>query len=570
MKKALTILLAVMMIVSIAAVAPFSASAAGTLAVGQVAEDYVPEGEAIYDAYDFEHMAPNGVYYLAADITVSETYADLFTGTLDGNGKTITTSVPLFAMFGGTVKNVTLEGAVSLAFGDTTGYAAVVACQVPAQKVTFVNICNNATLTADGNKSGSSTGALVGYGSGDCDILVEDCENNANITGPGQTGAFIGYVQGKTLTIKNCVNNGDEIKSTANYAGGIISRFGKNDSTKDFRCNIYDCVNNATVQSYKDQAGGIVGYAVGVYDIQRCVNNGDIFGALYGDKLNVSGSAGGIVGSGSKYDNGFVVKQCVNFGVITARSQGKDKKNLGKAAYAGGIAGKSGTDKGAVTTFQYIGCVNFGKVVRTGNAYATNSSVDGASGIIGYLYGGSTNNGVFYCVNFGEVELNNTIKRKDGTLNVAAGLIAYFNGTKTFVTNNINVGSISVTGNNNNNATYCVELFYNKSADGVTSEYAYGNFAWEGTTNAIAVNGAADPCYTLIKDHDELEAMAEVQVDWIANTMDKDYEVIIPGGAFEYDDTPATGDAMVYVAIALAVSVLSVVALVVVKKKENN
>ena len=113
MKKALVILLALTMVMSMFAMVPASA-ADEELAVGQVAADYKPEGEAIKTADDFYNMKADGKYYLDADITIDDSYYDSFTGTFDGNGKTITTSATIFDYLDGTVKNLTVSGAVTL------------------------------------------------------------------------------------------------------------------------------------------------------------------------------------------------------------------------------------------------------------------------------------------------------------------------------------------------------------------------------------------------------------------------------------------------------------------------
>ena len=89
MRKTFSLILSVIMVLSL-------------FTVGAVAA----EGTAINSAEDFKNMTADGKYYLAADITVSETYAGTFTGTLDGNGKTVTVSAPMFEQMNGTVKNL--------------------------------------------------------------------------------------------------------------------------------------------------------------------------------------------------------------------------------------------------------------------------------------------------------------------------------------------------------------------------------------------------------------------------------------------------------------------------------
>ena len=94
MRKTLSIVLGLIMIVSLFS---FGTSAA--------------EGEAIKDAAGFAAMKEDGKYYLDADISISASYDKNFVGVLDGNGHTVTVTAPLFAEFGGTVKNLTMAGA---------------------------------------------------------------------------------------------------------------------------------------------------------------------------------------------------------------------------------------------------------------------------------------------------------------------------------------------------------------------------------------------------------------------------------------------------------------------------
>lgn len=68
------------------------------------------DGSAISSSSDFMDMLPDGTYYLARDISIDSTYETEFTGTLDGNGHTVTVTVPMFKQLNGTVKNLTIVG----------------------------------------------------------------------------------------------------------------------------------------------------------------------------------------------------------------------------------------------------------------------------------------------------------------------------------------------------------------------------------------------------------------------------------------------------------------------------
>ena len=68
MKKALVILLALTMVMSMMAIAPIGVAAEDEVAIGSVAADYKPEGTAIKTAEEFAAMDPAGTYYLAYQI----------------------------------------------------------------------------------------------------------------------------------------------------------------------------------------------------------------------------------------------------------------------------------------------------------------------------------------------------------------------------------------------------------------------------------------------------------------------------------------------------------------------
>ena len=82
--KVLAFVIAIMMIAALFPTGIFSVSAT------------IAQGNAIEDAEDFAKMDPDGTYYLAKSITLTETYAKEFTGNFNGNGHTITVSAPIF------------------------------------------------------------------------------------------------------------------------------------------------------------------------------------------------------------------------------------------------------------------------------------------------------------------------------------------------------------------------------------------------------------------------------------------------------------------------------------------
>lgn len=135
---------------------------------------------------------PIGVY------SNSTTSAKPYSGTFNGNGKTVTFenithdntamySSGLFQMVSGSVKNLIIDGSISR---DVAGYI----------------------------------GGITGYLNGG---TIENCVNKATITNVAAngTGGIVGYVANSTATIKNCVNMA-KVESTQSTVGGIVGATG--------------------------------------------------------------------------------------------------------------------------------------------------------------------------------------------------------------------------------------------------------------------------------------------------------------------------------------------------------
>jgi len=163
-------------------------------------------------------------YYLINDIKLSGSWtpigssSDPFTGTFNGNGKTISglnindpndpsgTNQGLFGVVGsgGTVKNLTVQGSV-------TGYSMVGG---------VVGLLNNGTVSncyVAGNITGTGNiGGVVGFNYG----AVSNCYATGNITAGtgGNAGGVVGSNEG---TVSNCYATGD-VTSSSTYIGGVV------------------------------------------------------------------------------------------------------------------------------------------------------------------------------------------------------------------------------------------------------------------------------------------------------------------------------------------------------------
>ena len=398
MKRTISILVIVaMMLASVLAIVP--ASAAET-----------PEGTAINSAADFAAMDAAGTYYLATDITLTEMYSKAnFTGTLDGNGKTITLSgIPtaIKELKGATVSNLNLvvdytftssaaggalshwangtftnitvdakytipEGfdmtnALGALFTEINGASTLTNCVTNGS----ISVLNNSTYNTWSDARYNGLGGFAGktYACGELKFI--NCVNNVTVYGTQKsqhTAGFIGGVESKAqLYFENCVNNGDITGTSGNYTGisgfvGCLSPVSS--STTTFK----NCRNNGNLAelapsdgaSKDGYLGGFVGRNYGSPKVtaENCINAGDI-AALNG---GWSG-AGGFVGNGmthgyewTTYDPGiYTFTNCINLGDIT-----------GTSSFAGGIGGAFKQHSVNGCTVQMENCANFGDIEAT-------------------------------------------------------------------------------------------------------------------------------------------------------------------------------------------------------------
>lgn len=399
MKRTISILVIVaMMLASVLALVPASA-----------AETH--EGTAINSAADFAAMDAAGTYYLATDITLTEMYSKAnFTGTLDGNGKTITLSgIPtaIKEMKGATVSNLKLVvdytfassaagGALShWANGTFTNITVDAKYTIPegfdmttALGALFTEINGSSTLTncvtngtisilnnstKDGQDGGiryNSAGGITGKLYTAKEVKFINCVNNVDIVNTQtnvSNGGFVGGVESQAqLYFENCVNNGDVSGTATNHMGisGFVGILGPNSSTTT---TFKNCRNNGnltdlgTTSHQNAYMGGFVGrnYGSPKITIENSINAGDVTSSGGGWS-----GAGGFVGNGMTHgfdwtttDPGvYVFKNCINLG------------NISGATQSGGIGGAFKQHSVSNCSVTIENCANFGDI--SGISYA--------------------------------------------------------------------------------------------------------------------------------------------------------------------------------------------------------
>ena len=373
MRKTLSILLCVMMLLS-ACVFAIPANAA-------------PEGTAINNADEFLAMVssaadatePTAKYYLAADITLPASYAEPFYGILDGNGKTLTVTNPVFADFSGEVKNLTIKGEIYYTDADAAGFATT-----STLGYTAINCTNNANVTVMGNAKhlGGFSARIVNNGSNEAACYFVNCVNNGNIYIDStadekmRAGGFAGIID--KVSMINCTNNGDVYsKGNICIAAGFVARVGLNKGMNV--AEAFNCTNNGNVkdeETYisKDgvagagtgggDAAGIFGHVgtsgnAGWYKIWGCTNNGNIVGPY-----RVAGMVGYVYASNS---TAYVdIQFCQNNGNLTyGRVAG------GSAAVTNDYCGPFvAYTNSPFTTIKY--CIDTGVITATENTINAN------------------------------------------------------------------------------------------------------------------------------------------------------------------------------------------------------
>ena len=182
------------------------------------------------------------------------TYTNRYTGTIDGNGKTL----------GGMVINATENCQGFVRYLGTNG------------KIKNLTFANAQVVTSNNN-----AGIVAGYNCG----IVENCHtiSTSSVKGKSWVGGIVGYNWDGTIT--NCTNAAQVVATNdISQVGGIT---GENRNVVSF------CINSGSVSGSK-RVGGIVGYQNYVGEeviVIACGNTGSVSG---------SKRVGGIVGWNSE------------------------------------------------------------------------------------------------------------------------------------------------------------------------------------------------------------------------------------------------------------------------------
>lgn len=338
MKRTISILVIVaMMLASLLAIIPASAAD--------------PVGTPITNKAEFAAMDPEGQYYLANDIKLTDTYAETFKGVLDGNGHTIT-----------------LSGATSV-----------------FHKVTAAEIRNLTVISEFTSATTFTSGALANYASGTFENLHADVDVTFTVVVRNAVGGLFGEIDGAT-TLDGCTSTGNVTfqyletnKDSSDVAYAIGGLIGKAFTTG--MLELTNCINYTDVHSrqIKVSTGGILGGTQGSCQVKmtNCVNYGDVIGRS-GDHSGVGGFVGAF-NANSVPTATLEFQYSRNYGNIS--TEGDDTIDC----HIGGFLGRGYGPKSVIAE----GCVNSGDITNVAGGWGSTGGICG--GIMTYGFDWSQN-----------------------------------------------------------------------------------------------------------------------------------------------------------------------------------
>ncbi|MFR9504113.1 MAG: hypothetical protein SNH73_06665 [Rikenellaceae bacterium] len=252
-------------------------------------------------------------YILVCDINLEGieftpigTSDNMFTGSLDGDGYSITGSEKGQGLFkyvsGATIKNLKVGGTVTNSSGDAAGLIIGY-----AKNSTLVTNCETLEGSSVTNSGENYTAGIVAHNDG---ATITNCINRASISGTRYTSGIVAYNDGGTVS--NCYNTGSVEVGTSYYTAGVVAY--NNDGT------VSNCYNTGSIKGGYYYTGGVVGHSSGYSSVvSYCYNTGSI-------SYSYAGSVGGVVG-GSRYST---ISYCYyDSDVVTGVSGAVDNNDSG-------------------------------------------------------------------------------------------------------------------------------------------------------------------------------------------------------------------------------------------------
>ncbi len=400
-------------------------------------------------------------YRLENNITLTKNFEPIgnnstpFTGSLDGNNKTITnlninSDNQYVGLFGyvknGTIKDLTIENATVIstymynnASSTYAGYVGTIAGATTGTSTSNKAIIENVKVIGESKVStlepaeGTTVantvyiGGIVGYVYNYIDIT--NTSSNAKITanttsGNIYAGGLVGYAN-SNATINTSYATGNVTANTTSgniYAGGLVGDLYGGNSTIETSYATGNVTANTT--SGDIYAGGLAGYNYGTIGKSYAIGNINVITNAT-STTNGQINAGGLVG----YTTGGKIEKSYATGNVTANT-------TSGAITAGGLAGYANSNVTINTSY------------ATGNVEAiSEKGVVYVGGLIGHTYHNTIQNAY---------SLGNIKARTEGTTYIG-GLVGYSHGYadrsgsyttyyRVYLTNVYAVGKVEATG----------------------------------------------------------------------------------------------------------------------------
>jgi hypothetical protein len=303
MKKTLSVILSIAMIISMVAMLGIGASAAGAVECNTWAK--------VKAAVEADAAAS---IKLTANVTANETIAS-FAGTFDGNGYAVTVETTMFAEVTGTA---TLKNFQTVAAAAIT-VAPIVNLLKGNATVVIENVINNVDVA----ESTEQMGGIIAKTSGTVSLTMTSCVNNGNLQTLNQASGIVGNADGSlTVNFIDVVNNGN-ITGNQNYAAGILCTNGAVEGMMTRVVNNGNIVIESKKEGNKGSNGaGIIGTAKGkaIVTLTDCVNTGDV--TLITENTSAHYGVSAFATRTDNESSVFTLANCVSTGVMTSASEG--------------------------------------------------------------------------------------------------------------------------------------------------------------------------------------------------------------------------------------------------------
>lgn len=167
----------------------------------------------INSAEEFAAMQADGNYKLTTNINITEPYANVFTGTFDGGGHTVTLDGTTNGVFVSTAASATIQ---NLAVKGTVSGGEKIAGVVGMNAGTIKNCKNAADITSDSRYVGGIAGKTSGS--------ISECYNVGMISSTynRSRGHIGGIVGDSSSTLANCYNVGKLGVGELGNCGAIV------------------------------------------------------------------------------------------------------------------------------------------------------------------------------------------------------------------------------------------------------------------------------------------------------------------------------------------------------------